>query len=450
MTLKAREINLDGLVGPTHNYAGLSYGNLAATKHALTVSNPRAAVEEGLKKMKLLSDLGLVQVVLPPHHRPDIRALRRLGFVGSDEAVVAAVGNYSDTLLAACYSSSAMWAANSATVSPSPDTSDGKVHITPANLVTLFHRSIESEFTGGLLKIIFNDPELFMRHAPLPGSLLFSDEGAANHTRLCRSHGEPGIEIFVYSRENLSPLSNAPLIFPARQSMEASQAIARLHNLDTNRVMFVKQNPGAIDEGVFHNDVISVGNENVFFYHSQAFEDSEVTGNLARKFADMCGEDLIRIPVSPDRLTIKEAVDTYLFNSQIVTVDDDHMAIIAPHECLRNPKTRLLLQEIVEGDNPVREVHYIDIRQSMRNGGGPACLRLRVALTEAELGAVNPNLILNESLYAHLVEWGREFYRDRLSYEDLLDPRLIIESRTALDRLTAILKLGSIYPFQQG
>jgi succinylarginine dihydrolase len=446
---KAYEMNLDGLVGPTHNYAGLSYGNLAAAKHALMVSNPRAAVEQGLKKMKLLSDLGVVQVVLPPHERPNIRVLRRLGFRGSDKQALAAANDYSGALSAACYSSSAMWAANSATVSPSLDAGDGKIHFTPANLITLFHRSIETEFTGLLLETIFNDPQVFAHHKPLPGSLPFSDEGAANHTRLCRRHDEPGIEIFVYSRESFSPSSKTPLVFPARQSLEASQAIARLHRLDPKRVMFIKQNPEAVDAGVFHNDVISVGNENLFFYHSQAFENCEAIGATALKFAELCGEELFLVPVNPDRLSIKEAVDTYLFNSQVVTLKDGHMAVIAPQECLENAKTRVLLQEIVEGANPVKEVHYIDIRQSMRNGGGPACLRLRVVVTEAELARVNPNLILNAGLYADLMEWGGQFYRDRLSYEDLLDPQLIIESRTALDRLTQILHLGPIYPFQQ-
>jgi len=31
----------------------------------------------------------------------------------------------------------------------------------------------------------------------------------------------------------------------------------------------------------------------------------------------------------------------------------------------------------------------------------------------------------------------------------LRDPQLLIESRTALDELTQILKIGSVYPFQQ-
>ncbi len=40
-------------------------------------------------------------------------------------------------------------------------------------------------------------------------------------------------------------------------------------------------------------------------------------------------------------------------------------------------------------------------------------------------------------------------YRDRLAESDLADPKLIGESRTALDELTRILQLGNVYPFQR-
>ena len=41
------EINFDGLVGPSHNYAGLSIGNLASTRNAGQLSQPRRAALEG-------------------------------------------------------------------------------------------------------------------------------------------------------------------------------------------------------------------------------------------------------------------------------------------------------------------------------------------------------------------------------------------------------------------
>ncbi len=90
-----------------------------------------------------------------------------------------------------------------------------------------------------------------------------------------------------------------------------------------------------------------------------------------------------------------------------------------------------------------------DLKQSMKNGGGPACLRLRVALTDAERAAVRANVFLDDSLAASLEQWIREHYRDRLAPSDLADPLLLDESRRALDRLSQLLQLGSVYPFQR-
>src|ERR1019366_8438871 len=137
------EVNFDGLPGPTHNYSGLAAGNLASERNRNLIANPRQAVLQGLAKMKALADAGYAQAVLPPHERPAVAALRALGYVGSDAAVVARAGREAPQLLAACSSAAAMWAANAATVSPSSDTADGRVHFTPANLVSNFHRSLE-------------------------------------------------------------------------------------------------------------------------------------------------------------------------------------------------------------------------------------------------------------------------------------------------------------------
>jgi succinylarginine dihydrolase len=450
MTRQALEANFDGLVGPTHNYAGLSYGNIASEKYAFSMSNPRAAVLQGLEKMKLLADLGLVQGVLPPQERPDTRTLRRLGFSGSDTEILRAVAGESEQLLAACYGSSSMWAANAATVSPSSDTTDGKLHFTPANLVSQFHRSIEPEFTSRVLRTIFNDSSAFVHHRPLPPALHFSDEGAANHTRLCRSYGEPGLELFVFGREAFHTAGPRPRNFPARQTREASEAIARLHFLDRTRTVFALQNPDAIDSGVFHNDVISVGNENVFFYHTTAFADPMVVEDLKRSFSALCGDELVAIGVSSDTVTLPDAVESYLFNSQLVTLPNGAMTLIAPAECLENENIGVLLQEITKDHtNPIQSVDYVSIRQSMKNGGGPACLRLRVVMTERERSLTHQGVYLNDCLYEALKLWANRFYRDRLSARDLLDPDLPEESRTALDELTQLMELGSIYDFQR-
>lgn len=445
------EVNFDGIVGPTHNYGGLSHGNVASTNHAAKESNPKKAALQGLAKMKFLMDLGLKQAVLPPHERPHMSTLRRLGFEGSDKDMLAKAYTADSSLLANCCSASAMWAANAGTISPAPDCLDQRLHITPANLTSNFHRSIEHETTLTLFRTIFSDTSLFAVHDVLPTSSQFGDEGAANHTRLCKSYDGPGLEFFVYGKHAFASGKPKPRHFPARQSMEASQAIARLHGVKPGQSYFCQQNPIAIDAGVFHNDVASVGNQNVLIYHEQAFFDcKKVIEDLTELYGNLCEQDLCAVKVSGHEVTISEAVQSYLFNSQLVTVPDAGMIMICPIECEENRVVKKCVERLISNNNnPIRGVHYIDLRQSMQNGGGPACLRLRVVLNDMQISKLGASILLNEHLHSTLVAWVEKHYRDRLSIEDLADPSLLKESRTALDELSGILKLGSIYEFQK-
>ncbi|GAA3531634.1 N-succinylarginine dihydrolase [Zobellella aerophila] len=441
------EANFDGLVGPTHNYAGLSYGNVASQSNAQDASNPKEAAKQGLKKMKALSELGLVQGVLAPQERPDIDTLKRLGFTGTDAQILDKAFREDPVLLAACCSASSMWTANAATVSPSADTQDGRIHFTPANLTNKFHRSIEHEVTGRILSQVFADERHFKHHAALPTNEYFGDEGAANHTRLCGDYSQAGVELFVYGRSAFDLKAPAPKRYPARQTLEASRAIARLHGLGDNTAIFIQQNPEVIDQGVFHNDVIAVGNQNVLFYHQQAFLHTEQA--LAEIRAKLPGTELHFIEVPTTEVPLQDAVKSYLFNTQIVTLKPGHMAIIAPTECRDTPSVNAYLNKLTGLNSPIREVHFMDVKQSMRNGGGPACLRLRVAMTELEHAATNQACLMNDALFARLNQWVDQHYRDRLTLSDLRDPALLQESRTALDELTRILQLGSVYPFQR-
>jgi len=449
--MKAFEANFDGLVGPTHNYAGLSYGNIASVRHARASSNPKAAALQGLAKVKLLADLGVNQAVMPPPERPDIETLRRLGFTGCEARVLEKASKEAPEILAGCYSASSMWAANAATVSPSADSEDSLVHITPANLVGNFHRSLEAGFTSTILKTIFHDESAFVHHDPLPGSAQFADEGAANHIRLCSTHGEKGIQVFVYGRKAFDPSDRGPEKYPGRQTLEASAAIVRLHRQCPNRTLFVRQNPDAIDSGVFHNDVISVGNENVFLYHSRAFSNGTSDINrIVDSFRDCCNADLVLLEVSDKTLPVIDAVESYFFNSQIVTLPNQSMCLIAPVECVENRRAAAVLDRLISDLNPISDVKFVDLRQSMHNGGGPACLRLRVVLTEQEKAITHQGVWLTDEIHDDLSAWVGRFYRDRISPEDLADPSLPDESRMALDALTRILDLGSIYGFQRG
>ena len=440
------EMNFDGLVGPTHNYAGLSYGNVASLNNAKGISHPKQAAKQGLVKMKTLADLGMSQGVLAPQARPDVNVLRRLGFTGNDAQVINKAAKSDPILLSACYSASSMWTANAATVSPSADTADGKVHFTPANLTNKFHRSIDPETTGRILKATFNDSNIFEHHVHLPENDHFGDEGAANHTRFCEGYEQPGVELFVYGRHAFNTAKPAPKKFPARQTIEASQAVARLHGLDEHNTVFALQNPDVIDQGVFHNDVISVGNQNVLFYHEQAFAHSEqVLAEIQRKMGQT---HMHFIQVPTEAVSINDAVKSYLFNTQIITLPNGDMAIIAPTEAQDNKAVNQYLTALPHLNTPIKQVKFIDVKQSMQNGGGPACLRLRVALKEHELLAINPHTQITNNKFIELNQWVDKHYRDELSIADLADPNLLNESQTALDELTQILQLGSVYPFQ--
>jgi succinylarginine dihydrolase len=443
--ISAREANCDGLVGPTHSYVGLSPGNLASQKNAGEVSNPRGAALEGLGKMRKLADWGVPQFVLPPHERPDVSLLKSLGFSGSDGAVLEQAWKDAPALAAAACSASPMWAANAATVTPSADTTDGRVHFTPANLLTNLHRSLEGPQTARSLRRLFPDPERFAVHDPLPAQPYFADEGAANHVRLCAEHGAPGVNLFVWGRGAWEHWDGH---FPARQTREAFEAVERRHG--TARGVFPRQGKAAINGGAFHNDVVCVGTRECLFFHERAFEDRAGMEAEVRAAAKGLFEPAF-VEISEADLPMADLVASYLFNSQLLVIPgEDRLVLLAPAETRDNPRAFAVAESLAASNGPIGRVEYVDVRQSMRNGGGPACLRLRVVLTDAELAAANPAQRFDAALQARLADWIGRRYRDRLAPADLADPSLLTESREALDELTGILNLGSdFYPFQR-
>ncbi|MGH8807351.1 MAG: N-succinylarginine dihydrolase [Noviherbaspirillum sp.] len=445
----AREYNFDGLVGPTHNYAGLSFGNVASSNNLNSVSNPREAALQGLAKMHALAARGFAQAVLPPQSRPNVNLLRSVGFTGSDADLIARAYKEAPMLLAGAYSASPMWTANAATVSPSHDTADGRTHFTVANLNNKLHRSYEHAQTARVLRAVFRDERYFAVHDALPPTPAFSDEGAANHTRLCVSHGAAGVEMFVYGRVEFDPEASSPRRFPARQTLEASQAVARLHGLPAGRTVYVQQDPETIDQGVFHNDVIAVGNANVLFYHERAFADEAATLASLRQAMAVVQADLRPVRVAAAEVSVDDAVSSYLFNSQLLSRPDGGMSLVVPQECQENRAVARCLQHLVTSGGPIDELIGFDLRQSMRNGGGPACLRLRVALTDAEATAMHQGILMTDALYRQLVAWVGRHYRDRLAPVDLADPALATEVQTALDELTTLLQLPGLYEFQR-
>ena len=441
----AVEANADGLIGPTHSYAGLSPGNLASSLNKGEASNPRAAVLQGLDKMKRLADLGLPQYVLPPHERPNIGFLRSLGFTGSDARVLEQAWKDAPSFAAAACSASPMWAANAATVTPSADAADGRVHFTPANLHTNLHRSLEHAQTKRALDALFPDPALFAVHDALPAVTHLADEGAANHVRLCGDHGSPGVNLLVWGRDAFE-VWDGP--YPARQTRQASEAVARRHG--ASGAVLAQQSRAAIAGGTFHNDVVCVGALDTLFHHELAFEDTAGTHAAIRAAAN--GFEPVFVEVSSADLPLADAISSYLFNSMLVQIPgEDRLTLICPTETRDNPRAHAVAQALTASNGPIGAVNYVDVRQSMRNGGGPACLRLRVVLTEAERAATNPAMRLTDDLHARLSAWGAAHYRDRLTAADLADPSLLDESRVALDALSGLLGLGGgFYPFQRG
>ena len=429
------EVNFDGLIGPSHNYGGLSDGNLASTSNSALDSKPRAAALEGLEKMRFMVKAGMKQGFLPPPLRPELGFLQSAGFEGTREAIIAAAAKEAPHLLKAAYSASSMWAANAATVSPSADTADGRLHLTPANLSTMLHRSIEQTQTQQMLSRIFNNPNFFRVHQALPQHRIFSDEGAANHVRLCAAHGAPGVELFVYGREATEDTSG----FPARQSKLAAERIASSHQLRTERTVLARQSAIAINKGAFHNDVVCVGTLDTLFTHELAFEHKDETYAAIRAAADGLFE-LKVVEVPEAKVPMEDAIKSYLFNSQLVQMPgEDRLVLIAPMETQETTSTRAYCEELVKGNGPIGRVHYVDVRQSMRNGGGPACLRLRVVMTEAELAACHPSFLLTEEKIDALCDWVSAHYRESLSPADLADPALDSEICNAHLALTQLI-----------
>jgi succinylarginine dihydrolase len=393
------EINFDGIIGPTHNYAGLSFGNVASMRHGGQLSQPRAAALQGIDKMRANLALGLAQGVFVPHPRPDRDWL---------EALATSVEQAEPTLAAAAMSASAMWAANAATVSPAPDTGDGRCHLTVANLRSMAHRSHEWPATLAQLRLAFGEELHFVVHAPVPPA--FGDEGAANHMRLTPGHGQPGIELFVYGVSGGA--------FPARQHVEASKAIARLHRLDPGRTIFVEQSQQAIAAGAFHNDVVAVANEHVLFAHEQAFEQRERVIAQCQRLVP--GFELVEVPAG--EVPLEDAISSYLFNAQLVSPPDGEMTLIVPTEARENASVWGWLERHVAGNGPIRRIEVVDVRQSMANGGGPACLRLRVV---ADPATVDRRFLVDDARLDRIADVVRRHWPVEIDHADLQRPALI-------------------------
>jgi succinylarginine dihydrolase len=430
--MNLQEVQVDRLVGPTHHFGGLGVGNLASQQHSGQVSNPAAAALQGLDKMRLVAGLGAVQVILPPQPRPDFRFLRSLGFAGSDADVLRQAYNEAPGLLSAATSCSAMWTANAATVTPGVDSDVESSTVTIANLDSSLHRAIEPQQTASELRRAL--PEGCCIIDQLPGGAAMRDEGAANHMRLGITGDRAGMNVLVYGDGDPAPSINWP-----RQSRAACEAIARLHALPAENTFLLRQHPTAVDAGAFHNDVVAMSHQKLLIHHELAFiDEADRLQRLERRFAEVTGEDLIRIEVPQSSLSIEGAVNTYLFNSQIVTGPTGKPVIVCTSQVRAHADAQSLVEQWCES-GLFAEVHYVDLTQSMSGGGGPACLRLRVPMAAAAVNAIPSSAQWSEAIDAILREVIAKYYVAHLTLEDLSRVEFHEHAQQAFRRIAEIL-----------
>ena len=411
------EINVDGLIGPTHHFGGLGVGNLASQSSRFQTSSPKAAALEGVAKMELVASIGVPQLYLPPLQRPNWNWLNQVGFVGERGDVLKRCFDMSPVLLSAAYSSAFMWTANAASVAPASDTLDKTLRVVPANLCCNLHRGQEANPRGEQISALLAQVTHASVLSPLPSVFTLRDEGAANHMRLCNSDRTKAVHVFVYGTE---PNQNG-MRFVSRQSEFASRQVAHALNLDPEACLFLQQTAQAIDAGVFHNDVIATSHNNLLIYHQDAFEESpEKIASLQELFYRRTGGELKVIEVSRNEVSLAESVSTYLFNSQLISNSSGGMELICPAQCRDSASVSSLIRSwIDDASNPVERVHYLPLNESMANGGGPACLRLRVDVTQTQLQELGSRLPLGMARWNELRDVISRTYPDTLQFADL-------------------------------
>lgn len=442
------ELNIDALVGPTHHFGGLGVGNVASLSHQSQPSRPREAALEGLRKAEVVASFGVPQFVWLPPVRPNLTLLRQLGFTGSVQDQLTQAYQQSPRILSAVFSSAFMWAANSATVTPAPDARDGRMHFTPANLISSWHRWSEASERAMDLANMFPRGENYEMHLPLPSIVPLRDEGAANHMRLCGGDSRLGINVFVHGEEEGESLRAG--FFP-RHTREASAALARLHQLDPQRTFFLRQHPDAIAAGVFHNDVIATSHQNLLVHHEKAFLDAEVDlRRMEAEFERFVGEPLVRREVSEAELSLEDAVRSYFFNSQIISPDRTQdssfprMVLICPQQCREIASARKLAERLIaDASNPIEEVRYVALAESMANGGGPACLRLRVPVDESLLGAIPTRLRITSESIEKLSALIEKLYPEQLRLEDFLETECVEQLESVSGQMRSALGIAS-------
>ena len=426
------EYNLDSMIGPTHHFGGLSKGNLASMAHQFQMSSPKKAALEGLEKMRLAHEIGQNQLWFPPQRRPIFDAM--INGAGSDIDKVRWAFDNNPELLSQLFSSSAMWMANNATVSGSADSSDGLVHVIPANLSTLAHRRVEVAQNLILLNYAFFTKQ-FKVHPPL--SHRFRDEGAANHMQFSTDGHSKSLHLFVYNRSK-SGDEDKYLPFPLRQSYEASRSLAKAMNIPETQTLICRQLATSVQKGVFHHDVVGMSHQDVLIIHELALEDQDHTLQLLQTMSqNILKKKLTIIQVSSEQLSLKEALDTYFFNSQFIKDQDGNVHLICAQQCNNHPKVSLLVDDLI-AQKVIEKVHYISLSESMMNGGGPACLRLRLPLTSKEFSNIPNCFKFSDEKYQEMVHFVHQFYPNQVRLADFIQINFLKKMNQLFDGLYSL------------
>jgi succinylarginine dihydrolase len=138
---------------------------------------------------------------------------------------------------------------------------------------------------------------------------------------------------------------------------------------------------------------------------------------------------------------IGDAIRSYLFNSQLVTPPDGAMTLVAPTECRETPSVAAWIERHLASNGAIRRVNFVDVRQSMANGGGPACLRLRVACDPAE---VDTRFLVDEAKLDRLAGLVAARWPEEIVSSEIQSAALIADIERARLSLLDLLGLSEL------
>ncbi|RAP29346.1 succinylarginine dihydrolase [Candidatus Marinamargulisbacteria bacterium SCGC AG-414-C22] len=422
----------DAVIGPTYHFGGLSFGNTHSMSHQQQRSYPKKTALEGLHKMQRVSQLGFKQYVLPPQPRQFLSLLKAFGLVGDSTTEIQQFYHDYPKQFSAIFSASAAWVANAFIATPSCDTASQRVHITPANLVSNDHRKLELCYTTQQLQQLFLDSDFFKVNQAVKQSC--PDEGAANMIRLGTL--TQGFYLFVYNVSQQDPCHTR---FPGRQSKEALSFIVKKHGINADRVCYLQQSFRAVDAGVFHNDVIAFGDQDVLVVHEHAYEDqSRMLGMLQDYYNRFYEKPLTIVEIAEKDLSLATAVTTYFFNSQFVKCPNDSYVLICPDTCKEDASIQRVITLLSAQLQAPLQVTYVSVSESLQNGGGPACLRGFVALTDSERHAMNSVYEFTPQCAEKLISFVQSHYPTTLDCADLCDVGMIQECQDIVNQLQLV------------